>query len=212
MGLSEVAGPPDAGLELGLVLALPFSGSSLSPLGGLAGAGEPFEGVPDGAAEVVTEEVGSAFKVGGGGLAAGGVEAGIQLELELMLMLIPIPTLMPTLTLMLMVVLVVVLLWPETGTGFAAPGTQPGTSLPVAGAGPSVTATQPGRLGMRPRTFSEGIGLGAEHEFVLVSGRRRFSFLNTGQSSMTPEAAVHVCIARESTLLSHPSMKSPCSP
>ena len=40
---------------------------------------------------------------------------------------------------------------PDIGTAFplAPPGTQPGTSCPEAGAGPSVTATQPGRFGNR---------------------------------------------------------------
>jgi hypothetical protein len=101
-------------------------------------------------------------------------------------------------------------LWLETCAGFTAPGTQPGATAPVAGPGPSVTATQPGRYGMGPRTFS-ATGLGAVHEFITSFETKRFSFANTGQSWITPEPSVHVCTARESTLLSHPSMKSPCS-
>lgn len=64
---------------------------------------------------------------------------------------------------------------------------------------------------MGPKTFS-ATGLGAAHEFITASETKRFSFSNTGQSSITPELLVHVCTARESTSLSHPSKKSPCSP
>lgn len=104
----------------------------------------------------------------------------------------------------------------DTGTGFPDPDTQPGTrSAAVAGAGPLVTATQPGRLGKRAfvgATSSLGNGFGAAHEFMSASETKRPSFWNTGQSSITPEFAVHVVTARESTSLSHPSAKSPCSP
>jgi len=123
----------------------------------------------------------------GGGL-AGELEAGIELELEFCGRF-------------------------DTGTGFPEPDKQPGSrSADEASAGPSVTATHPGRYGMGPWTFSEGFGLGAAHEFITASGTKRFSFANTGQFSITPEPSVQVCIARESTSLFHPSMKSPCSP
>ena len=90
----------------------------------------------------------------GGGL-AGGLEAGIELELVLCGEL-------------------------DTGEGFPEPETQPGSrSASVAGAGPSVTATQPGRYGMGPWTSSEGKGLGAAHEFISSSETKRFSFANT---------------------------------
>jgi hypothetical protein len=55
-------------------------------------------------------------------------------------------------------------------------------SADVAGAGPSVIATQPGRYGMGPVTSSLGSGLGAAHEFISSSELKRFSFWNTGQS------------------------------
>ena len=100
----------------------------------------------------------------------------------------------------------------DTDPGFPEAATQFGSRSAVASAGPSLIATQPGRYGMGPWTFSEGIGLGAEHEFITASGTKRFSFANTGQSSITPESFVHVSMARESTSLFHPSMKSPCSP
>lgn len=120
-----------------------------------------------------------------GGRLAGGLEVDTALELEL---------------------------WLETCTGFGAPGTQPGTmSAAVADAGPSVTATQPGRWGLGPTKFSEGTGLCAAHEFITSSGTKRFSFANTGQSSITPELFVHVCTARSSTSRFHPFMKSACS-
>ena len=81
----------------------------------------------------------------------------------------------------------------DTGAGFPEPVTQFGSrSAAVAGAGPLVTATQPGRYGMGPMTFSEGFGLGAAHEFITASETKRFSFSNTGQFSITPELSVHV--------------------
>ena len=81
----------------------------------------------------------------------------------------------------------------DTGDGFPEPVTQFGSrSAAVAGAGPLVTATQPGRYGMGPMTFSEGFGLGAAHEFITASETKRFSFANTGQFSITPEPSVHV--------------------
>ena len=90
----------------------------------------------------------------GGGLAVG-LEAGIELELVLCREL-------------------------DIGEGFPEPETQPGSrSASVAGAGPSVTATQPGRYGMGPWTSSEGKGLGATHEFISSSETKRFSFANT---------------------------------
>jgi len=57
---------------------------------------------------------------------------------------------------------------PESGTAlpFPPPGTHPGTrSAAVAGAGPSVTAMQPGKLGNKlpGSTCSAGRGFGAEH-------------------------------------------------
>ena len=175
-----------------------------------------FQELPDGGAGVVLEEPGSAFTpagdcigIGGdpvtssssqsgmvlGGGLAGELAAGIQLMLLLMLMLI-----------------LMLVLWSETcAAGFAAPGMQPGTrSVSEAGPGPSVTATQPGRWGMGPMTFSD-TGLGATHEFITSFGTKRFSFWNTGQSWIIPEPFVHVCTARESTSLSHPSKKSPCN-
>lgn len=80
----------------------------------------------------------------------------------------------------------------------------------MAGPGPSVIATQPGRYCRGPTTSSEGSGLGAAHEFITSSGTKRFSSLNTGQSWITPDCAVQVSIARESTDLFHPSKKSAC--
>jgi hypothetical protein len=69
-------------------------------------------------------------------------------------------------------------------------------SADVAGAGPSVIATQPGRYGMGPMTSSLGSGLGAEQEFISSSELKRFSFWNTGQSWITPESAVQLSTAR----------------
>jgi hypothetical protein len=107
----------------------------------------------------------------------------------------------------------------EDGTGvafaFAPPGTHPGTrSWGVAGAGPSVTAMQPGRLGNRVPgpTTSWGIGFGAEHPSISAFEAMRPSFSNTGHASSEPLSVVHVEMARESTLLSQPFMKSACSP
>jgi len=95
------------------------------------------------------------------------------------------------------------------------PATHPGTTFAaVAGAGPSVTATHPGRCDNRfpGPTSSSGMGFFAAQEFITESALKRPSFWNTGQSSMTPEEAVHVVTARERTLRSHPLKKSPCSP
>ena len=108
----------------------------------------------------------------------------------------------------------------EDGTGvelsFALlAGTHPGTrSAGVAGAGPSVTATQPGRLGKSfpGPTTSWGIGFGAEHASISAFEAMRPSFMNTGHASSVPLPTVHVEMARESTLLSQPFMKSACSP
>ena len=71
-------------------------------------------------------------------------------------------------------------------------------SLGVAGAGPGVIATQPGRYGMGllSPTSSPGIGLGAAHEFISSSELKRPSFSNTGQSSITPDSAVQLSTAR----------------
>jgi hypothetical protein len=137
--------------------------------------------------ELGVEPSPAADEVLGGGI-TGELEAGIELELVFCGELDP-------------------------GAGFPEPDTQPGSRLAaVAGAGPLVTATQPGRCCMGPWTSSEGIGLGAVHEFISASETKRFSLANTGQFSITPEPSVQVCIARESTSLFHPSMKSPCSP
>lgn len=219
---SLLEGPPDAGLELGLGFPFPYPPyGPLPPMGELAGGGElditGFGGVTDGGAGVVVvvvvEELGPPFEECGGldkGVDVeplGGVpspEAGVRvggglarelegggIELELVFC-------------------------GETSTGFPVPELQPGTrSAGVAAAGPLVTATQPGRYGRRPfggATSSSGNGFGAEHEFMSASERKRPSFWNTEQSSITPELAVHVFTARESTSLSHPSAKSPCSP
>jgi hypothetical protein len=104
----------------------------------------------------------------------------------------------------------------EDGDTAGLPGTQPGTmSLGVAFSGPLVTATQPGRWSNTrpsPMPSSAGIGFFAAHDCIVESSSKRFSFLNTGQSSITPERLVHVSTARESTLLSQPFMKSPCNP
>jgi hypothetical protein len=95
------------------------------------------------------------------------------------------------------------------------PGTHPGTRFPRwAAAGPSVTATQPGRFCNRvpgPIT-SWGNGFVAEHALASSPEMMRPSFANTGQASIWPVRDVHVATARESTLLSQPFMKSACSP
>jgi hypothetical protein len=95
------------------------------------------------------------------------------------------------------------------------PGTHPGTRSPrLAAAGPSVTATQPGRFCNRipgPIT-SWGNGFVAEHALASSPEMMRPSFAKTGQASMSPLSDVHVETARESTLLSQPFMKSACSP
>ena len=109
------------------------------------------------------------------------------------------------------------------GAGFVLPFTlptvHPGAVTPsTAGAGPSVIGTQPGKYSnMTPvLTSSEGMGFGAAQLLFSSSEKKRFSplilSLNTWQSSMTPDRLVQVATARESTLLSQPSMKSPCSP
>jgi hypothetical protein len=69
-------------------------------------------------------------------------------------------------------------------------------SADVAGPGPSVIATQPGRYGMGPVTSSLGSGLGAAHEFISSSELKRFPSWNTAQFWITPEGSVQLSIAR----------------
>ena len=81
-------------------------------------------------------------------------------------------------------------------------GVQPGSRAPgVAGPGPLVTGTQPGRYGMGPEMFSEGSGLGAEHELIWSVVWMRPSFWNTGQFWISPEPSVHACTARKHALV-----------
>ena len=75
---------------------------------------------------------------------------------------------------------------------FPLPGTHPATrSVAVALAGPSVTATQPGKFAsMAPgSSFSPETGFGAEQ--ALFSSDVYKPLSNTGQSEMRPDAAVH---------------------
>jgi hypothetical protein len=171
------------GTELELPGTVPSPGAGVVFGGGLVGELEA--GIE---LELLgTEPSPAAGEVLGDGL-AGGLEAGIELELVFCGEL-------------------------DAGAGFPEPDTQPGSRLAaVAGAGPLVTATQPGRYCMGPWTSSEGLGLGAAHAFISSSETKRFSFANTGQFSITPEPSVQVSIARPSTSLFHPFMKSPCSP
>ena len=222
----ELSPEPEAGVELGAGLAgelaagieLELLGVESSPEGGveLGGelAGELEAGIEPGL--LGTESPPEAGVVLGGGL-AGELEAGIGLELlgtelspeaDVVLGRGLAGELEAGIELELVFCGVL-----DTGTGFPEPDTQFGSRSDVASAGPSLIATQPGRYGMGPWTFSEGIGLGAAHEFITASGTKRFSLANTGQSWITPESSVQVSIARESVVLfAHPSMKSPCSP
>jgi hypothetical protein len=102
---------------------------------------------------------------------------------------------------------------------FAPPTVHPGTVTPsTAGAGPSVIGTQPGKCShMAPgSTSSEGMGFGAAQLLFSSSVKKRSAplilSLNTWQSSISPDILVQFATARESTLLSQPSMKSPCNP